>query len=70
MFNGFDNAVQKHQCVIGADEYGPWFRLTKAMTGSLTVAPLHLNVTGISIVLPLARPLGVPPGQGFLWRAQ
>src|SRR5271166_1376184 len=60
MLHGFDNAAPKHRCLISGDEYGPRFRLTRALTGSLTIAPLRLNLTGTSIGLPLARPLGAP----------
>lgn len=58
ILHGFDGAAATQQGLIDADAYGPSFRLTRAMTSSLTVAPLHLNLTGISIVLALARPLG------------
>jgi hypothetical protein len=58
MLNGFDSISPKHRCVISGDEYGPRFRLTRATTGSLTIAPLQLQLTGTTIVMPLARPLG------------
>src|SRR5271165_6824402 len=38
MLHGFDNAAPKHRCLISGDEYGPRFRLTRALTGSLTIA--------------------------------
>src|SRR3984957_16779085 len=58
MLNGFDSIRPEHRCVISGDEYGPRFRLTMATTGSLTIAPLQLQFTGTTIVMPLARPLG------------
>jgi hypothetical protein len=58
MLNGLDSINLTHQCLISGDEYGPRFRLTRAITGSLTIAPLQLQLTGTTIVMPLARPLG------------
>ena len=58
MLNGFDSTSPKHRCVISGDEYGPRLRLTRATTGIFTIAPLQLQLTGTTIVMPLARPLG------------
>jgi hypothetical protein len=58
MLKGFGGGVPTDRALIDSGDGGPFLRFTRAMTGNLNIKPLRMNLTGTSLLLSLARPLG------------